>query len=402
MSSAVQLLPLPYHEALVDYLRTQETECWNWFSSTQAQSRHADDVRLDLLKNAFRLEPGAHPDLAAAVAEAAAVLAPGAQVTVYQSPQGRGLNATVIPLPGEAHIVFDGSVLDLLSPAELRGLLGHELAHYRLWQEDGGKFLIADRIAHAAAQETRAEPSHVETARLLRLYTEIYADRGALCVTRDPVPVIAGLIKMQTGLSQVDPAGYIRQADEVLARAKIRTEELTHPEMYIRTRAIGLWAENPAAAEAEVGRMIEGAPTTEKLDLLGQKRFAALSRRWLQLLLQPEWFRTDPVLGHARMFFPDFAFSAGRPADDALIGELRGSPLAVRDYFCYLLLDFASIDPELEDEPLKAAHVLAARCGWDDRLEALSVKELKLKKRDAKRLHDEALANGATVPEAPA
>jgi predicted GNAT superfamily acetyltransferase len=42
-----------------------------------------------------------------------------------------------------------------------------------------GDFEIADRIITAIANNYASEPSYYETARLYRLYTEIFYDRGA-------------------------------------------------------------------------------------------------------------------------------------------------------------------------------------------------------------------------------
>ena len=391
--------PLPYHAALADYLQSAEPESWAWFASAQGRDDFAEELRLDLLKQTYRLEPATHPELFAALAAAQAALAPGLPVTLYQSQHARGLNAAIYCLPGEAHIVFEGNVLQLLDSAELRGVIGHELAHYRLWQESDGRFFQTDRITQAMAVEPRAGASHVETARLLRLYTEIYADRGALAVTGDAGPVISGLVKLGTGLAQVDPVAYARQAEEIFARVKVKTEGVSHPETFIRTRAVGLWAARDPKADAEVRRMIEGAPSLDKLDLLGQVRFRDWTRRWLRLLLRATWFQTETVRAHARMFFPDFTFAPDGHADAGLMAELTEMPVGVRDYFCYLLLDFAAVDPEIEDEPLKEAHRLARQLEWDDRLETLSVKELKLKKRDAKKLHEEAVGGAVPPPE---
>ena len=386
-----QLQPLPYHEALADYLNNAENEAWEWFTSAQAQSDYAEELKLELLKQTYRLDAATYPDVFRLLDQARACLTPDLPVTLYQSQKNHGVNASIFCLPGEAHIVFEGNVLQLLTPAELLGVLGHELAHYRLWNEVAGRFFVTDRIAQAMAAEPRAEPSHIESARLLRLYTEIYADRGALSVTGDAGPVISGLVKMHTGLTQVDADSYVKQADEVFARSKARTEGLSHPEAFIRARSIRLWSEKAPEANSEVTRMIEGTVSLEKLDLLGQHRLTDFTRRWLRLLLRAPWFQSDPVKAHARLYFSDLQFPAADHADEALLEALRDSPINVRDYFCYLLLDFSAVDPELEDEPLKAAYALARRLEWEDRLEALSVKELKLKKRDAKRVREEAL-----------
>lgn len=388
------LLPLPYQEALASYLKTEEPETWAWFDSAAAKSEFAETLRVDLLRQTYRLDPAAYPELFAALGDAQAKLGVGTPVTVYQSQNNQQLNAALYHLPGEAHIVFEGAMLQLLSPAELRAVLGHELAHHVLWSGTG-RILLADRILQAMAADPRAQPSHFESFRLMRLYTEIYADRGSLCVTGDPAVVISALVKIATGLAQVDPASYVRQAEEIFARAKVKTEGVSHPEAFIRARAVMLWAENAPNLEQEIARMIEGDRALDKLDLLGQQRITALTRRWLQLFLRPAWFRTDAVRGQARLFFPDFDFAVQGHRDDALLDELRNASTSVRDYFCYLLLDFSAVDAELEMEPLKAAFGLASELGWDERLEALTVKELKLKKREAQKLRAEARAPAA-------
>ncbi len=385
-----QLQPLPYHEALVGYLSAQETEAWAWMANSKAQADYAEELRMDLLKSTYRLDAAAHPEAFAALERARAVLCPGVPVTLYQSQHNRSLNASLFYLPGEAHIVFAGGVLQLLTPAELLAVLGHELAHYRLWSSAEGRFFTADRLAQAMAAEARAEPSHQETARLLRLYTEIYADRGALSVAGEVAPAVSALVKMATGLPQVDAASYARQADEIFARAKVRTEGLSHPETFIRTRALHLWADG-GDADREITRMIEGAPALDRLDLLGQQRLADETLRWLRLLLREPWFQTESIRSHARMFFPGFEFAGADHADAALLAALDGVPVAIRDYFCYLLLDFAAVDPDLEEEPLKAAHRLVRELEWNDRLESLSAKELKLKKKEAKRIREAAI-----------
>ena len=108
------LRALPYHDALAGYFQTEEPESWAWFESAQAQADYAESLRLDLLKQTYRLDPATQPELFAALADAKTKLGLDIPVTVYQSHHAQHLNAALCFLPGEAHIIFQGGVLCLM------------------------------------------------------------------------------------------------------------------------------------------------------------------------------------------------------------------------------------------------------------------------------------------------
>jgi Zn-dependent protease with chaperone function len=133
------LNPLPYHVELRAYLKSAERELWNWFASAQAKADYTEHLRLDLLKSTYRLEPGGHAELYAGLAEAKAKLELDIPVTLYQAQNSLQLNAALFFIPGEGHIVFSGPMLNLLNAEEVKSVIGHELAHYVLWQREGGE-----------------------------------------------------------------------------------------------------------------------------------------------------------------------------------------------------------------------------------------------------------------------
>ncbi|HUA66092.1 MAG TPA: M48 family metalloprotease [Alphaproteobacteria bacterium] len=382
------LEPLPYHLELRDYLKSRERELWNWFASAQAKADYTEHLRLELLKSTYRLDADGHPDLYKTLDEARAGLGLNIPVTLYQAQHSPASNAALFFLPGEGHVVFSGPVLTLLNADELKSVIGHELAHYHLWERDGGEFHIADRLLQAVAQDPRAAASHEQTARRYQLYTEIFADRGSLCVSGDIHPVIASLVKTQTGLSQVSPAGYLKQAEEIFARGNVATAEVSHPEAFIRARALALWQEKRDAAAADINQMIEGAAALDELDLIGQMRLTAATRGLLEHLLRPRWFQTPAVLGHAKLYFADFSPANG--ASDGNPDGLKVSDTRLREYLCYVLLDFAKVDPELDDMPLAATLHLSQQLELDGQFEKLAAKELHLKVRDVKKIKEQA------------
>lgn len=389
METPGQLLrPLPYHSELRDYLKQHERELWLWFASAKARADYTENLRFELLKTTYRLDATSHPDLFRAVEEVKARLELTIPVTVYQAQQSTQPNAALFYIPGEGHVVFSGPALSLLIGEELKSVLAHELSHYHLWQCDGGEFHIADRLLQAVANDPRAATSHEQSARWFQLYTEIFADRGSLHVTGDVHPVVASLVKMQTGLAQVSAASYLKQAEEIFVKSKVKTEGLSHPEDFIRARALALWAEQGDAATAAIGAMIEGVSALDELDLAGQVRMTQATRTLLEQLLQPKWFQTPAVLGHARQFFENFQPAATR--DTSALEALKFSDPKLREYLCYVLLDFVTADPELDETPLAAALELSRQIEVDAQFEKLVTKELKVKARDVKRLKEQA------------
>jgi predicted SprT family Zn-dependent metalloprotease len=380
--------PLPYQFEVREYLKSRERELWEWFASAQAQADYTENLRLQLLKSTYRLDPEGHAELYAQVQEAKTKLRLDIPVTLYQAQESAHLNAALFFLPEEGHIVFSGPVLTLLNAQELKSVIGHELAHFHLWRRDGGEFHIADRLLQAVANDPRAGASHEQTARRYQLYTELFADRGSLWVTEDVEPVIAGLVKLQTGLSQVSAAGYLKQAEEIFAKGNVATEGLSHPEAFIRARALALWQDQRADAADQIRNMIEGAVALNELDLLGQARLTQDTRRLLEYFLQPKWFQTPAVLGHAKLFFDDF-----QPAtfqDPSVLAPFKSADTKLEEYLSYLLLDFVTADPELEDMPLAAALALSRALEVDAQFEKLAAKELKMKVRDVRKLKDQA------------
>lgn len=84
-----QFCPLPFHDALSNYLQKEEPETWSSVASAQAQLDYAESLRLDLLKKTYRLEPQAYPELFAALAEAMTKLERAVPATLYQSQSNR-------------------------------------------------------------------------------------------------------------------------------------------------------------------------------------------------------------------------------------------------------------------------------------------------------------------------
>ena len=360
------LAPLTYHTVVLDYLRLHEPEVWRWASERMTDAQQRESLRAALLRDTYRIEPGAHHEIHALLATAMARLGIDAPATLYQSP-GQEMNAALLYVPGEIHIVVQGPLFERMAPDELLAVFGHELAHHLLWSRDDGALLVADRILHDAVATAQATSSQRETWRRYALYTELFADRGAAVAAGAVAPAVAALVKVQTGIGAVDAAAYLRQAAEIDsgdAGAGGQTSAAhTHPETFIRARALALWWEGEPGLDAWLDKRLQGPLALARLDLPGQVRLQALTRAFLAHYLAPAGLANDAVLAQLRMLFPDWgneeaeAQAAFEP--DCLRGEAAGE--CVRDYLNALMLDLALVDPGQQDAALlRAGHVAQA------------------------------------------
>lgn len=381
------LEPLPQHHSFTEWLRREEKEVWRWFENLEKSGTDAEGVRLSLLRDTYRLDQESHPEIFREIEAACAALRIQAEVFAYQAQHSSEPNAEICHLPGEAHVIFHGPILSLLSTEELRAVIGHELAHHHLWQMEEGRYYLADRILQSAASHPAAEPAHAQSARVWRLATELFADRGAYLATESIEATVACLVKISTGLSHVSAKSYLSQAEEIFSKSNPRTEGLTHPETFIRARALQLWVEGDDSLGDAIDRLLDSDGSLDALTLLQQAEMSELTRRFLGHVLEPVWFQSDAVMAHARQFFREI-----KPATDpAIIAELASRPVHHREYFTQLMLDFCAVDPDRDDPPLLRCLQIARDLECLGAFEKLLTRELKIKAKELKKLK-EALA----------
>jgi hypothetical protein len=372
---------LPYHLKVRDHFK-QQGSTWEFFAAVRTREEQLVAFRTELLKNTYQFRPETDKALYEKVDLAREKLGLGdlvvtiSQAQLYDSPE---MNASIVYLDQEAHIVFSGPIIGRLNDAELLAVIAHELSHVRLFRAFDGELEVADRIITAIANNYQSEPPWFETARLFKLYTEIYCDRGAYTVVGDTGPVITSLLKIATGLEEVSAESYAQQAEAVFsAEPGTRAVNPTHPTNFIRTRALRLWAERPDEAGGVVARMIEGRPELDRLDLFAQYELNDLTRAFLVGYLRPEWFRSALVEGLAEQYFPKISFDTGIQDPAALAERIAGAHPSIQDYFAYVLLDFVLTDPSLEEMPAGRAFEFAGEMQLTAAFESAYKKELQL------------------------
>lgn len=388
------LRPLPYHEAVTAILERENPQA---FAAMSPGPTGGPELDAFLLRSTYRLDPASHPAPHEALARAAGALGVAAPAELYVTEDPGHDNAELFFAPDRVVVLVTGRLLDLLDATELTAILGHELAHHVLWSADGGRFLAASRLLEAAELDARTPGEYLETARRFRLATELYADRGAVVAAGAVEPAVSALLKVSTGMRQVDPAAYLRQAAEVDFSGDGASGGVTHPENVMRAWALQRWYAVPgddlALAEEQVAGAIGPALDLAALDLLGQDALLALTRELVRQAVLVEHLRAPESLelaGRYGVTAPPAASPLSELSDD----DLSGLPPDTRRYLCAVLADLATADPDSSHQALSAAVAVAGRKHLQPDLVRLLVGELGLGDRDKARVVADARAMG--------
>ena len=379
--------PLAYHVAIRDLLRQMDPQVWKWFGRQRLEPAALEALKFDLLKSTYRLSRASHPaiyEAADAVAEKLQVELP---ITLYQSQTDTIPNAGIAFATEEIHIVLQGKIESALNEVELRALLAHEFGHHVLQQADGGEHLQAWDTLRATCLDSHAHAAFLHSFRRLCLYTEIFCDRTALEVVGDLDAVISMLVKVTLGATTVQAADFLAQGHEILSRRSSHNDAgsdgITHPEAYVRACALELYDKHSPNLEQELARWIEGPLDLSTLDLLQQRDVSIATRQLLRHTLRFAPVQSDLLLSHARLYFEDFSREECANTDDGTLQRLlsgRAGADSLVSYFCYVLLDFATADRELDELPLANALQVAEKLGMKEALLPLARKEMKLRK----------------------
>ncbi|MEM6437485.1 MAG: M48 family metallopeptidase [Cyanobacteria bacterium P01_D01_bin.115] len=169
-------------------------------------------------------------------------------------------NAYTFAMRGkQPFIVVHTSLIDLLTPAEVQAVIGHELGHLKC---DHSVYLtLANLLTLAASQLPFAElwvPTlQTQIMEWVRC-AEFTCDRAALLVVQEAKTIAALLMKLSGGSptlsAQLNVEAFLDQAraydaavDSELGELvkQVRSQELTHPLPVLRAREIDRWSSSP-------------------------------------------------------------------------------------------------------------------------------------------------------------
>ena len=210
---------------------------------------------LENIATSVLVGPNQLPDIHALLVEACKVLdLEVPQLYIKQHPVP---NAYTFAMRGkQPFIVVHTALIELLNPAELQAVIGHELGHLKC---DHGVYLtLANLLTLATSQlpfgAVLMQNWQAQIMEWVRC-AEFTCDRAALLATQNARTVASVLMKLSGGYPTLSPQlnldAFIEQATaydaisdseigELLKRMK--TDELSHPVPVLRAREISRWA----------------------------------------------------------------------------------------------------------------------------------------------------------------
>jgi len=378
-----------YHLKLRRHFKNRK-KTWEWFSENNNKKKQIEEFKTDLLKNTYRLDKDSHQELYNVIDEVKYKLNIDAEITLYQEHNSVQLNAGISIIEKEAHIVFSGNVISLLNIDEMKALIAHELSHYLFYKIDNEEFEITQRIILALANDISSEPSIIETARIFQLYMELFCDAGALQVCGDYKTVIQMLVKLKTSLQEVNADSYLVQAKEIVKADSKATNRETHPESYIRSLALFYAKEEPKNALSKIEKLIEGGLDLNSLDIFKQNKLQKITKNLLYLITKPSWMNTSAILNLCKQYFEDFYREKEILYTD-ISDEIENANVSIKNYFSYILLDFAKVDSDMEGIALGHSFEIAELLNIQKEFQKIVRKELKLTVREYKIMQEKVM-----------
>ncbi len=213
---------------------------------------------LDNIAASILVGPNQLPDLYRSLVEACQVLdLEVPQLYIKQHPIP---NAYTFAMRGkQPFIVVHTSLIELLTPAEVQAVIGHELGHLKC---DHGVYLtLANLLTLATSQlpfgSLLMQNWQSQIMEWVRC-AEFTCDRAALLATQDARAVASVLMKLSGGSPSLSPQlnldAFIQQARSYDAVSDsdigemlkhLKTTELSHPVPVLRAREIDRWASTP-------------------------------------------------------------------------------------------------------------------------------------------------------------
>ncbi len=375
--------PIPFHSDLRNHFKKQD-KTWSWFSEEKVKGEQQEAYKTDLLKNSYRIDPETEPKVYEILSIAKDKLGIIIPITIYQSQTIEANNAGVVFFENEAHIILSGTILKLLNEDELLVLFGHELSHILLFNLENGDFEITNRIINTIASDNNSELFYYETARLYQLYTELFCDLGALKVSGSMETTIRTLIKLNTGLEKVSAESYLKQANEILDRINEGSDGETHPENFIRAKSLQIFETDNANFYSKTEKIISGKTDLHQLNIFTKALVFDITKELVSVILKPKWTQSDYCTTLYKQYFSNEEKNNNAFIDDVFKSKIENSKKNLKEYYAYIMLDFALCDTDLKEGFIGHILDISEQLGLEDNMKTILKKELNLTEKTYK------------------
>ncbi|MED5576776.1 MAG: hypothetical protein VX757_04650, partial [Planctomycetota bacterium] len=162
-------------------------------------------------------------------------------------------------------------------------------------------------------------------------------------------------------------------------------------DIQIRALAVDWWRRGSEGFDEQLVDLVEGREDLSGLSLLKRGHWQRWTRDALVHLHKPAWRRTRLTLNHAGLFYSgnDLPDSAQQSVE-SLDRQIRSASESMREYACYLLLDFSMCDSQMKEVALAQALEWAKRWGCESLFQEIARRELRLRKSQVDALINEA------------
>ena len=375
-----------WFEAASFHLETEYPELWEE-EQTAFRSGHFDNARMQLLTSATRIEPadldnGADADLYSHIEELLPLLVPEAPdlpVAIYRSHQPRAPLTQLVFLPGELHLVVNAQNDEHreLLDEHARQILAVEVSAFARMSVDQGRTAISQQVLKRLHAQTNQKEVVSRSILNFDRSLAIWCDQQVIQTLDSAAAHREFLLKFYQCDSETPP----QQEESIRAQLTAMLSSTEDPGSF-HTSGIRLLAATPDWADGVDpdgalldSRYVQPQLQLSGIDLMQRRELGILTLGFLDSFLEPAWLQTPLI----RSWRGEFRISpSGTTTATPWPNELNDE---LRTYFCSLLLDAATCDPEISEAALAAGFIFAESRGLTESLRQMVAQQLKLGKR---------------------
>jgi len=139
-----------------------------------------------------------------------------------------------------------------------------------------------------------------------------------------------------------------------------------------------LYAQKEDAAYAEISEIILGKLNLFNLNIFSKDEIHALTRELIQLIMKPKWMQSELNKAHYQQYFKDFKTDSAAMLTPEFKAKINRGTASMKDYYSYVMLDFALCDTEITEPASGLMLDLAEQMELQESVAKVFKKELSL------------------------